>query len=160
MERSAASTSGGVYFRSYQPGDLDALYALDTICFTEPFRFSRRLMAQLVDAPYAHTIVADEESVVAGFVIVHMEHWERELIAYIMTLDVTPEQRRHGLATELMQRAEEAAREVHADALALHVWVENEGAVRFYEGAGYQRVELVERFYNEAGNAWLYRKPL
>lgn len=149
-----------MYVRAYQPEDLDALCALDEVCFAEPFRFSRRLMKHIVEARYARTLVAEESGALAGFVIVHAEHWDEELVAYIMTLDVSPEHRRHGLAAELMQRAEDASREVSADALALHVWAENAGAVRFYERIGYQRAGIVEGFYGEAGDAWLYRKPL
>lgn len=149
-----------MYVRPFQSADLDALHALDVLCFAEPFRFSRRVMEHLVETPYARTIVAEDEGQIAGFVIVHMEHWAHELIAYIMTLDVAPQQRRHGLATEMMQRADDIAREANVDALALHVWVENEGAIRFYERIGYQRAGRVEHFYTGSRDAWLYRKPL
>lgn len=149
-----------MHFRAYQTGDLDALYALDIVCFAETFRFSRRLLKMLAEAGDARTIVAEEDGAIAGFVIVQMERWDTERVAYIMTLDVAPDHRRRGLASQLMQRAEEAAREAGVDSLALHVWVENEGALRFYERMGYMRAGRVARFYNDAGDAWIYRKPL
>jgi ribosomal protein S18 acetylase RimI-like enzyme len=40
------------------------------------------------------------------------------------------------------------------------VSVENEGAVRFYEGMGYERVGVAKGFYRRGRDAWVYRRGL
>jgi ribosomal-protein-alanine N-acetyltransferase len=47
-----------------------------------------------------------------------------------------------------------------AKGMELHVSVENEGAVRFYEGMGYGRVGVAEGFYGKGRDAWVYGRGL
>jgi ribosomal protein S18 acetylase RimI-like enzyme len=44
--------------------------------------------------------------------------------------------------------------------MALHVSVENEGAMRFYEGMGYVRVGRVKGFYGRGMDGWAYGRGL
>ena len=154
----AASLSAGVSmdFRAYRMEDFEAIYVLDVACFDLPYRFSRRMMRWSLEAKKALVVVAEEEGI-AGFVAVHVE---RGGIGYVVTLDVAEAWRRKGLAGELMARAEEQTRAAGRQAMSLHVSVLNEGAVRFYEGRSYERVERDVGFYGEGGDAWVYRKAL
>ena len=77
-----------------------------------------------------------------------------------MTLDVAPEYRRHGLARQMMQRIEHQAAEAGCEGLALHVSVDNEGAIAFYEREGYERSHMVKSFYGLGRHAYVYRKAL
>jgi ribosomal protein S18 acetylase RimI-like enzyme len=81
-------------------------------------------------------------------------------VGYVVTLDVAPGVRRQGLAQRMMEHIEEQARAEGCGAMALHVSVENEDAIRFYERMGYRRSHVAESFYGRGRNAFVYRKAL
>lgn len=156
-----------IHLRTYQPPDLDALQALDAVCFTPLFRFSRSSMRRFAEAGNAIVRVAYEhsqggaETCLAGFCVVHLERAPQAgKVGYVVTLDVDPRYRGQGLAQRLMGSLEGLAREGGADAMTLHVSVANESAIRLYERLGYLRVGGEKQFYGEGGDAFVYRKPL
>src|SRR5215469_375866 len=148
--------------REYSNSDLGTIFALDEVCFEPPFRFSARAMRQFAEARNALTVVAETESngEVAGFCIAHVERARPGLVAYVVTLDVAPHHRRRGLAREMMGRIEQQAREADCEMMALHVSVENEDAIRFYEREGYERSHVVKSFYGLGRHAFVYCKVL
>ena len=147
-------SESGVVLRGYRPGDWKPMYALDLVCFEPPFRFGQREMRRLAEAPNAITVLAEKGGALIGFCIVHVEdHW-----GYVVTLDVAPEWRRHGLATRLMDAVEEQARAAGATGVGLHVFNGNTGAIRFYERIGYERIGLHEGFYGRGIDGLVYRK--
>jgi ribosomal-protein-alanine N-acetyltransferase len=147
--------------REYCSDDLGPIFALDQVCFEAPFRFSARAMRQFAEARNALTVVAESEGrEIAGFCIAHVERSRGRLSAYIVTLDVDLKQRRCGLAGQMIERIEQQAREAGCDAMALHVSVENDGAIAFYESKGYERSHMVKSFYGMGRHAYVYRKPL
>src|SRR6185312_10182246 len=123
-------------FRPYRSDDLAALFALDEACFEPPFRFSRAAMRRFAEAKKARVVIAEEDGL-AGFCIVHVERVEGGRVGYVVTLDVAEQWRRKGLAGELMRRVEAEAHEAGCWAMVLHVFVGNDGAIRFYERCGY-----------------------
>jgi len=142
--------------RDYRPGDAEAMHELDVICFEPVFRFSRRTMRKLAEARGAITLLAEAEERLVGFTIVHVQdEW-----GYIVTLDVDPAWRRRGVAKRLMTEVEARARGAGASAMALHVFRENTGAIRFYEKSGYNRMGIDENFYARGLHALVYRKRL
>ena len=151
-----------VTYRGYEAGDLGAMIALDNVCFDPRFRFSQRVMRRFAEAANARIVVAEADAGLAGFCIVQLE---RTRIAYLVTLDVAPAWRRQGIATEIMMRAEAIVCEDACSDMMLHVFVGNEGAIRFYEGHGYHRVGLEAGFYGVDADgtildAAVYRKKL
>lgn len=154
-----------VRLREYASGDLQAIFALDEICFEQPFRFSLPLMRRFAEARNALTVIAHLEnpsgpSKIVGFCIAHVEHAGGHRVAYVVTLDVAPEQRRHGLAQRMLRQIEEEAQDSGCIAMALHVSTENDAAIRFYERMGYERSRAARSFYGLGRHAWVYRKPL
>jgi ribosomal-protein-alanine N-acetyltransferase len=147
--------------RDYVSSDLDELVALDEVCFEPPFRFPRAAMRRFAEAQNARVTLAEttDESL-AGFCILHIEPHTPHPVGYIVTLDVAPGQRRRGIAGELMQRAEDQAREAGCDAMVLHVFTGNAVAIRFYERRGYVFRQRVAGFYGPGTDALVYRKPL
>ncbi|HEX5285237.1 MAG TPA: GNAT family N-acetyltransferase [Bryocella sp.] len=148
--------------REYSGGDLGAIFALDQVCFTSPFRFSARAMQQFAEARNALTVVAEDEASgeIAGFCIAHIERARKGLVTYVVTLDVAPGYRRHGLAKQMIESIEQQALDADCDSVELHVWVENNAAIAFYEREGYERSHLVKSFYGLGRHAYVYRKPL
>jgi ribosomal-protein-alanine N-acetyltransferase len=147
--------------REYSSDDLGPIFALDEVCFEPPFRFSARAMRQFAEARNALTVVAEAaDGEIAGFCIAHVERAKEGLTAYIVTLDVAPKRRRRGLARQMMQRIEERARDSGCETIALHVSVENAGAIAFYAREGYEQTRMVRSFYGLGRHAYVYRKPL
>jgi ribosomal-protein-alanine N-acetyltransferase len=147
--------------REYNSTDLGTIFALDEVCFEPPFRFPARVMRQFAEARNALTVVAETEAgEIAGFCIAHVERAGKGLRAYVVTLDVAPQYRRHGLARQMMERIEQQAIEAGCDSMELHVSVDNKGAIAFYERESYERLHIVKSFYGLGRHGYVYRKSL
>lgn len=146
--------------RGYQADDLDAMHALDVVCFERPFRFTRGAMRRFAEAKKARVVVAEEGDALVGFVILHVEVGDEGRTGYIITLDVEPGQRRRGIAGLLMREAERQARMDACTALVLHVFAGNDAAIRFYERAEFSCSHRAEDFYGPGLDAWVYHKLL
>ncbi len=146
--------------RGYQADDIDAMHALDVVCFERPFRFTRWAMRRFAEVKKARVVVAQEGDALVGFVILHVEVGDEGRTGYIITLDVEPAMRRRGIAALLMREAERQARVDGCTALVLHVFAGNEAAIRFYEHAEFSRSHLAEEFYGPGVDAWVYHKLL
>ena len=150
-----------IQIRNYRADDLEAISRLDELCFSENFRFDRESMREFVEEPGAITMIAeDAANELVGFVITHVEETAKGSRAYVVTLDVAFESRRSGIAGRLMRETEHRAALAGATRVELHVFVENEGAIRFYEGRGYRRLGMKAGFYGRGLDAWVYRKEL
>lgn len=80
--------------------------------------------------------------------------------AYISTVEVTPNQRRKGIAGELLRRVEQSATEEGAKVMWLHVDSENIEAIHLYKVHGYESVGREEDFYAPGRAALVFRKTL
>jgi ribosomal-protein-alanine N-acetyltransferase len=150
-----------VQIRQYRTDDLEAISQLDKLCFSEEFRFDRESMRGFAEERGAITLIAEDASgELAGFVIVHIEKMATGRRAYVVTLDVAFKSRRIGVAGRLMQEIEHCAAVAGATRIELHVFIENEEAIRFYEGRGYRRLGMKAGFYGRGLDAWVYRKDL
>jgi [ribosomal protein S18]-alanine N-acetyltransferase len=150
-----------VVLREYVEGDLDKIVRLDERCFDEEFRFDRRSMRAYAEARNAVSLIAEKEDEIVGFAIAHIDHIAAGWRGYVVTLDVAAEYRRRGLAGQMMQAVEMLAEEAGALRMELHVFTENEAAIRFYERIGYERIARRHRFYGAEGlDAYEYRKEL
>jgi ribosomal protein S18 acetylase RimI-like enzyme len=146
----------GIRLRDYRSGDAAAMWALDILCFEPVFRFSQRAMRRFAEIPGAHTLLAESGSDLAAFAIVQLE----EQTGYVVTLDVAPPWRRHGLARRLMAEMETRIAAAGAAQMALHVHTGNEAAIRFYQAMGYHRTAHEPNFYAPGLDAFLYAKEL
>ncbi len=134
---------------------------LDLICFEPPFVFDAASMQQFAEAPNALTVIArDEENLLAGFAIVHLEDAGTKRYGYIVTIDVAVPYRRKGLAGRLMEHLEDQAARAGAAWMDLHVLTQNDTAVRFYEARGYLMQGTQRGFYGPRLHALRYRKEL
>ncbi|CAN5610492.1 hypothetical protein BH10ACI4_BH10ACI4_28550 [soil metagenome] len=150
--------------RGYRSGDLEALWRLDQTCFAAEFRFDREGMRSFAELPGAVVVIAEQDgegAALCGFVIVHLEGSGQALGGYVVTLDVAMEWRRQGLAGLMLAEAERLTVAAGASWMGLHVFVENAGAIAFYERAGYVRGEMLAEFYGDAGmDSLVFRKWL
>jgi ribosomal-protein-alanine N-acetyltransferase len=152
--------TAGIRLRSYRAEDVDAMHALDVVCFERPFRFTRGAMRRFAEANHARVVIAEVDDALAGFVIVQAEEDEEVRTGYVVTLDVEPAFRRRGIAGVLMSEVERLARLDGCDAMVLHGFTGNDAAIRFYANAGFVRSDRVEGFYAPGVDAWVYSKRL
>ena len=134
-------------YRLYTPEDFASLYAIEEVCFQPPFRFGRRYIRQLVTSSEAATWIAEDEGRMAGFAIVEWTRETGQRTAYIQTIEVAPEHRCRGIASELLRRVEGSARAVGAEAIQLHVDAENAAAIRIYQAQGFLYQGREENYY-------------
>ena len=151
-----------ISLRNYRGLDIEAMFRLDVACFAPEFRFDRESMRVFAEERDAIALVAEKmDGELAGFVIVHVERVAAGRRGYVVTLDVAEVWRRRGLAGILMREAEARTVAVGARWMELHVFTENEAAIRFYERLGYERIAMRQRFYGADGlDAFVYRKEL
>ncbi len=155
-----------MYLRGLRRGEVDRLYALDVLCFEEPFRFSRAAMRRFAGAANALVRVAveagggEETEMLLGFGIVHVEPAPSGLAGYVVTLDVDPGARGKGVATRLMAALESAAAEAGAASMALHVFRGNPAAISLYQKLGYEFTGTVADFYGPGLHALECRRRL
>jgi ribosomal-protein-alanine N-acetyltransferase len=139
--------------------DLDAMVALDVICFDKRFRFSRAAMRRLSQGPNRLSVIAETGvATLAGFSVLSLH--PRDHSAYLTTLDVAPEFRRLGLAGLLMETTEAYALTCMADAVKLHVFAQNAGALALYLGRGYVELGVEPDFYGAGLDAVVMQKEL
>ena len=143
-----------ITLRGYKPGDWERMHALDVLCFAPEFQFTRGAMRGFAEAPGALTVLAEAGDELLGFCLVQIEGE----VGYVVSLDVAAAWRRHGLARRLMEDLEAKVRAAGGIGMALHVFTENAGAMRFYESMGYGRVGRSEGFYGRGLDALVYRK--
>jgi ribosomal-protein-alanine N-acetyltransferase len=147
----------------YRPGDYEAMHRLDLLCFSPAFQFDVETMKQVAETDSAIVVIAERgpRHEMAGFIVLHLEGSGAKKYAYIITLDVAPDARRSGIATLMLNHAEEQARAAGARRVALHVAVENAAAIQFYERQEYLQAGVARNFYREAGlDAFVYAKQL
>lgn len=160
MVPDSVSASEALRLRGFRESDVDAMYALDVVCFEPPFRFSREMIRQSAEARNACVVVGERAGRMVGFAVLHVEMLGRMRVGYVVTLDVAPEERRRGAAAAMMQRLEMDAREQGCAEMLLHVHTGNEGAIHFYRRMEFERTGLARDFYRRGLDAWVYRKVL
>lgn len=99
---------------------------------------------RLLEADEAVFAVADgSDAGVVGFVSARPDESDPEA-SQLGRIYVTPDRWGEGLGRRLLEHVESRVREQGGERIALGVMAENDRAVRFYEAAGYQRVDIFE----------------
>jgi ribosomal-protein-alanine N-acetyltransferase len=151
-----------VELRQYRTDDLEAIFRLDELCFSEQFRFDREAMREFAEERNAVVRIAEMVGgEIVGFVIAHLKHVASEWRAYVVTLDVAPDCRQEGLGRRLIREVEACAMAAGVRWIQLHVFTGNEAAIRFYERLGYERIRVRRGYYGAAGlDGIVYGKEL
>lgn len=127
--------------------ELDALFALDQVCFRPGIAYSKVELKYFLFRPGAISMIAEGEGGIAGFAIVAVRAERGARIGHIVTLDVDPARRRHGVGKLLMDALMERCREDGAAVMRLEVAVDNESAIRFYRRLGFEATGRIRGFY-------------
>jgi ribosomal-protein-alanine N-acetyltransferase len=140
--------------------DADRLFELDRICFAAGTAYSLREFSWLLRSRKTLCIVAKDDDALAGFVMAQESAIRKSLGGHIVTIDVAPGFRRHGVGRLLMQRIEERLKAAGAGWLRLEVAVNNSTASEFYRGLGFVPIGRIPDYYDGAVDAIVMEKAL
>jgi [ribosomal protein S18]-alanine N-acetyltransferase len=144
-----------------EPGDLDALFALDHECFRPGIAYSRADLRYYLSHPRAFSILAEDTvKSILGFVIVESYLEEGKRIGHVITIDVAPAARRRGLGRMLMEAMLDRLRDAGSVTIRLEVAIDNVDAQAFYQKLGFVRTGRIRAFYLGRLDALVMEKPL
>lgn len=152
------------HIRPYRAADFDRLWEIDQLCFPQGIAYTQMELNGFLSRRNAIALVADyagkqaspaagkaapkfaaSKPQIAGFVVAHRQ---REQAGRIITLDILPEARRQGLASQLMQQCEERMRAAGCRAAYLETAVNNHAALQLYRKLGYQVLRVLPGYYS------------
>ena len=123
---------------------LEDLEKLERICFSRPW--SKKMLAEELENQCAAFLVAEDALPrrVAGYAGLMVMADE----GYITNVAVFPEQRRRGIAGQLIEVFCDFARGNHLAFLTLEVRPSNAAAISLYEGFGFQEAGRRKNYYD------------
>lgn len=127
--------------------DLEPLFALDRACFRPGIAYSKVELQYFLFHLRSISIVAQTEKGIAGFAIVEFSLEQGRRVGHVVTIDVSPDQRRQGVGSLLMGSMLEFCRKTGARLLRLEVAVDNQGAIVFYRRLGFEEAGRIPGFY-------------
>ncbi len=106
-------------------------------------------IGRLIEHPAAAAFIAQvrEPKALAGFVIGQIAADEAE----ILSIGVSPEWQRRGIARQMVEGLIRAARRAEVKRLYLEVAADNNAAIRLYEGLGFSAAGRRKAYYERAG---------
>jgi [ribosomal protein S18]-alanine N-acetyltransferase len=150
-----------IRLRSFQQKDVTGLHKLDQVCFPRDIAYSQAELRYFLTHPRCSCWIAEQdESKLAGFVIVERASRNGHLTGHIVTLDVDPVERRRGLGTLLMQTVEEQMKEEGAGAMSLEVAENNSAAREFYQRLGFAAIGRISKYYAGRVDAEVMEKAI
>lgn len=148
------SDNGVIFIRPLTEPDLDQVLLVEQASFPVPWR--REHFLHELTAPHSFPAAAVTDGIVAGYLCLHVLFETAE----ILDVAVAPEKRGTGIATLLLEHAEETARIHGAEQIVLEVRASNQAALTLYENSGFIRSGIRKRYYEGTEDAVLMEKKL
>jgi ribosomal-protein-alanine N-acetyltransferase len=149
--------------RDYRAADFDYLWNIDQLCFPPGIAYTQMDLTGFVSRRKAITLVAEfagngiPTGTIAGFAVAQPVR----NVGRILTLDILPDARRHGLATILMEKCELRLRAAGCAQVFLETAVTNDAAIGLYRKLGYEILRRLPLYYSiHALDAYLMGKEL
>jgi ribosomal-protein-alanine N-acetyltransferase len=140
-----SATANKVDFRRLELRDLTAIETIERASYPTPW--SRSMFAGELAKPTSISIGAFEPNTrkLLGFLIIsrYVDAW------HVMNLAVSPDHRRRGIATSLLERLFEITAGEGRRGYTLEVRVSNEVAIRLYEQAGFRARGIRRGYYTD-----------
>jgi [ribosomal protein S18]-alanine N-acetyltransferase len=145
-----------VKLRPFERSDFEALYEIDQKCYPPETAYSRREFRWYMRLPGAEAIIAEAQSVIAGFILTACF----EQIGHIITIDVLTEFRRARVGTALLAAAEASLARRGAKEIELETAIDNDAAIQFWKRSGYQTRGILKNYYPGGLSAYAMMKRL
>lgn len=161
--------------RPYRAADFDRLWQIDQQCFQEGIAYNQMELSGFITRRNAITLVADiansnqaggetqpantanASASIAGFAIAQ----PFRKTGRVITLDILPAARRHGLGSKLVLACEDGLRQRGCTQIYLETAVDNEPAIKMYHKMGYAILRTLPGYYHAHGlDAFLMGKAL
>jgi [ribosomal protein S18]-alanine N-acetyltransferase len=164
-----ARASGPATLRPYDPGDFEALYAIDQVCYARGIAYSRRELRWFLNRPGARCLVAalarhgGQGEEIAGFLIAYSggsRPGKSGRRGHIITLDVLAEHRRRGIGLALVEEIEREWRGQGVRLVELETATDNQPAIAFWQHCGYRIAGVIPRYYLDRTDAFYMTKAL
>jgi ribosomal-protein-alanine N-acetyltransferase len=146
-----------VSIRAAEPGDLDAILALELAVFSTD-RLSRRSLRAFIASPHRPLLVAISNEGLAGYALIALRR--REAVARLYSIAVDRRSGRRGIGRALMAACERYAREHGRRALRLEVRADNGPAIALYERLGFHQFGHYDNYYADGAKALRFEKQL
>jgi ribosomal-protein-alanine N-acetyltransferase len=128
--------------------DYPVLYTLDQACFAPGIAWSKAELQYFLKYPGNLSIIAESEAGrIVGFAIAGRQRRQGVLLGRLITIDVDPALRRHGVGHRLLAEIETQLRGIGATAVLLEVAVDNTTAQEFYVRHGFARTGRIPGYY-------------
>jgi ribosomal protein S18 acetylase RimI-like enzyme len=145
-----AATTGSLLIRAYNPHETHFLHRIDCICFPPGIAYTFAELRFYLRHQKSVARVAEREGRIMGFVIGQVDGQA----GHVVTLDILPEDRRHGTGSILMGALHAEFRDRKALVSDLEVSSRNDAAIRFYEKLGYRVVDFLPGYYGGSEDAY------
>ena len=152
--------------RLYSPGDFEALYEIDQLCYPREIAYSRRELRNYLRFPGAECVVAETVAEIAvesrpapeiiGFCIT--AHHQGK--GYIVTMDVLAAYRRHHVGSALLTEAERRLAANGVLEIGLETATDSDSAIAFWEKHGYRKLGVRKHYYPGGRDAFSMAKTL
>jgi ribosomal-protein-alanine N-acetyltransferase len=136
-------TAVAVRIRELDAADLSAIESIEKRAYPTPW--SRSMFASELAKPTSICLGAFEGDELVGYVINsrYVDAW------HVMNVAVDPDRHRRGIATALLRRLFELTRDDERRGYTLEVRVSNVGAIRLYEGLGFEPRGIRRGYYTD-----------
>ena len=146
--------------RNFDDSDLEAIHAMDQICFRRGIAYSREELDWYAHHPAVLTVIAEDDFSLAGFAMAEITKKRKESSGHVITIDVHPRARRKGTGRMLMAAIEDWLRQHKIGSCSLEVAVDDPGALRFYRQIDYMQAGKLQGYYMGTLDAYVLRKSL
>jgi [ribosomal protein S18]-alanine N-acetyltransferase len=150
-----------IQLRNFETRDLPALHQLDQACFARRIAYSKAELQYFLTHPRCSCWIAERpDTRLLGFVIIERASLRECPAGHIVTLDVDPAARRHGVGTLLMKTAEEQMKHEGAAWMTLEVAENNTAARHFYRKLGFVTRGKIAKYYGGTIDAEVMEKAI
>jgi ribosomal protein S18 acetylase RimI-like enzyme len=157
----------GITVRPASAGDEGFVHDLASEVFSAYSRNARRAIQSILRDRGAETLVAEIDSLRAGFVVLQYERlacdfgpWERPTVARIQAVASRPDLQGRGIGRRLLQSVERGARGRSARSLSLTTGEGNTRARGLFATGGFVELARLERYYAGGQTALLMHRAL
>ena len=135
-------TIGNTNYRFYTKDDLKSISKLEEMCINPPWSY--KSLCDFADCPTSRILVASYNNEVYGY-ITYSQVLDEVQIANIA---VHPEQRRLGIAENLLKSLYANSTKNGISLITLEVRESNEPAIQLYNKCGYKEVGRRKKYYS------------
>ena len=144
-----------VYLRGFSEADLANVYEL--ACQTLSERYDPGIFTSISSSWPEGSIVVESAHDIKAFLLGAMTS---PVQSRVLMLAVSPELRRRGVGTMLMNRFMEASSKRGTRVVTLEVRKNNDAALNFYQKMGFRRIDVIRNYYNDGQDAYQMQRWL